>query len=207
MRQILSTALVAVIVGALAGMTAGTMAQAPAETERITTPAGFNADKVDGKHAVRATKTLRLRAKKLVATDRTGFLPDNIVKPMWHLIKNKPAVLADGQVSWSEIAGRPAPPIVRLVTVTNMVALPPGDYSQLSAACPPGSKVTGGGYFDIDTGNELVDSWPSSPSSWTVTVDVNNAGDTVSAYAVCMSVENMSLAGRLTPAAKNPKRN
>ncbi len=51
MRQIISTAVVAVIVGALAGATMSAVAQAPAE-QAITPAAGINAATVDGKSAV-----------------------------------------------------------------------------------------------------------------------------------------------------------
>ena len=39
-----------------------------------------NADKVDGKHAVAARASVRKRAGKLVATNRAGLLPNNIIK-------------------------------------------------------------------------------------------------------------------------------
>ena len=38
-----------------------------------------NADKVDGKHAVGANATVAARAGKLVATNSSGYLPNNIV--------------------------------------------------------------------------------------------------------------------------------
>ena len=94
MRQVLSTALVAVIVGALAGVTAGTFAQAE---PGAAAPAAkvVNADRVDGKHAVAYTNKRGVRAGKLVATNARGLLPSNIVQPYWGYIKNKPGILAD----------------------------------------------------------------------------------------------------------------
>ena len=111
MRQVLSTALVALIVGALAGVTASTFAQTPDEQTRTVTPAAvsnINAHRVDGKHAVGFTNKPLARRNKLVATNKQGLLPGNIVKPLWGAIKNKPAALADGQISWSELQGIPA---------------------------------------------------------------------------------------------------
>ncbi len=107
MRQLLSTALVACIVGALAGASFGAVAQAPAEPPVTTT--ALNADTVDGLSAVKATSKKTKRKNKLVATDAKGFLPSNIVKAKWGLIAGKPAFLADGQVGWNEVAGIPAP--------------------------------------------------------------------------------------------------
>ena len=48
------------------------------------------------------------RAKSLVATNREGRLPSNILEPLWKLIKGIPAVLADGQITWAELVGIPA---------------------------------------------------------------------------------------------------
>ena len=108
MRQILSTALVAVIVGALAGVTAGTLAQAEPGSAVEPTAKVRNADRVDGKHAVAYTNKRGVRAGKLVATNARGLLPSNIVQPYWGYIKNKPGILADHQIHWNEIVGKPA---------------------------------------------------------------------------------------------------
>jgi hypothetical protein len=106
MRQLLSTALVACIVGALAGASFGAVAQAPAEPPISTT--ALNADTVDGLSAVKATNKKTKRRNRLVAADAKGFLPANIVKAKWGLISGKPAFLADGVVGWNEVAGIPA---------------------------------------------------------------------------------------------------
>lgn len=107
MRQVISTAIVAVIVGALAGATMSAVAQAPAE-QAITPAAGINAATVDGKSAVGYTNKKRARRGKLVATNKQGLLPSNIVQPFWGHIKNKPGILADQQISWGEVVGKPA---------------------------------------------------------------------------------------------------
>jgi len=64
--------------------------------EAIEIAAGLNADTVDGRHAVGSGASKAKRARKLVATNRKGYLPSNIVKPYWGAIKNKPAGFADG---------------------------------------------------------------------------------------------------------------
>jgi hypothetical protein len=99
MRQILSTAVTAVIVSLLTLTVAGALAQSEPATTSTYAPSAvsnINADRVDGKHAVGAKAKIPQRAGKLVATDKTGFLPRNIVKPLWPLIQNMPAGFADG---------------------------------------------------------------------------------------------------------------
>ncbi len=106
MRQLVSTALVAVIVASLAAVTVSTLAQTPRKTS--VNAAAVNADTVDRLSAVEATNNKEARKNKLVATDEKGFLPANIVKAKWALIAEKPAFLADAQIGWNEISGIPA---------------------------------------------------------------------------------------------------
>jgi len=111
MRQVLSTAITAMIVAALTAVSISALAQDAPTTERTVAPAAvsnINAHRVDGKHAVGFTNKRLARRNKLVATNKQGFLPSNIVKPLWGTIKNKPAPFADGQISWSELQGIPA---------------------------------------------------------------------------------------------------
>jgi hypothetical protein len=112
MRNILSTALVALIVGTLAGATVSTLAQSEPSKDRLVAPAAKvgNADMVDGKHAVSYTNLPGKRANKISATNSNGELPPNIVRPMWNLIQDKPATFADGTVSWSEVTDKPTIP-------------------------------------------------------------------------------------------------
>jgi hypothetical protein len=91
LRHVLPIAIAAAMVVTI--FPATTLAQ---EDERTITPAGLNADKVDGKHAVGYTNNRRLRRNKLVATNRRGFLPSNIVQPFWAYIQNMPPGFADG---------------------------------------------------------------------------------------------------------------
>ena len=161
MRQLLSTALVACIVGALAGASFGAVAQAPAEPPVSTT--ALNADTVDRLSAVKATSKKQVRANKLVATDAKGFLPSNIVKAKWGLIAGKPAFLADGVVGWNEVAGIPAGFAdgvdnegVTSVKITKVTGTPwsvaPGAGGEAYAYCPPDSKLTGGGFQLVEPG-------------------------------------------------------
>ena len=198
MRQMLSTALVAVIVGALAGVTAGTLAQAePGSAVEPTAKAG-NADRVDGKHAVRYTNKRGVRAGKLVATNRQGLLPSNIVQPYWGYIKNKPGILADQQITWSEVAGKPAGfaddvdsegvTVVRIVRVeSEWVTFPAAWDDSVWVGCPSGTVVIGGGGYN-DGYMDLVDPY-SDGNGWEVFYD-NTTGSEREARAVahCLSV-------------------
>ena len=76
--------------------------------DEVSVAAGVNAETVDGKDAVGAGVGKQQRAGNLVATNKQGFLPGNILKPLWSLLQGIPAVLADGQVSWGDIADKPA---------------------------------------------------------------------------------------------------
>jgi hypothetical protein len=215
-RQILSTALVAVIVGALAGVTAGTFAQA--EPGSAVEPAAKtrNADRVDGKHAVAYTNKRGVRAGKLVATNARGLLPSNIVQPYWGYIKNKPGILADHQIAWNEVANKPGvladgqvgwfevhgkPPGfadnvdnagVTGVTITRVATpekvVPAGGTETDIAYCPPGSRVVGGGVNGF--GVAIEDSYPHNDTDWFGRgTDLSGGGGSIYVFALCMSVE------------------
>ena len=124
MRRVLSTAVVALIVAALVGVPVGAVAQSDPADDRISSSAlvrGLNADKIDGKHASRYTLSRRPRAKKVVATNRLGMLPPNIIEPFWRLIQGKPAILADDQIHWDEIVGKPSSLITATIPCANPV--------------------------------------------------------------------------------------
>jgi len=195
MRQIISTGLVALVVGALAGATVGALAQdEPATTtERAISPSAvssINAHKVDGRHAVGSGASKTKRARKLVATNSSGYLPSNIVKPKWNLISGKPTVVTGIQVS----------------LVINNQTISAGVSSSVSAACPAGSKVIGGGFSQSAYDVRITDSRPSG-NSWVVYAesDASNAR-TIYGYATCMTTTPggaISSAGtRVRPAAK-----
>jgi hypothetical protein len=67
-----------------------------------------NADTVDFRDAVGATVSRADRAKNLVATNREGRLPSNIIEPLWRLMRGLPTALADGRISWTELVGLPS---------------------------------------------------------------------------------------------------
>jgi hypothetical protein len=207
MRHILSTALVALVVGSLAGVSVSVLAQSPAQPapDAVTT-AGLNADTVDGKHAVSAINKKSQRRNKLVATDAKGLLPSNIVKPKWPLIQQKPAAFADGQIGWNEVVGIPGPfadgvdnegvTQVKVLTVKQAGSpIGAGLTGYVTVDCPGGFVVVGGGH-DIDAGGyvtvNVFQSKAVDADSWIVwAYNPSTAGGptTLNAYATCMRAE------------------
>jgi hypothetical protein len=185
-RQLLSTAIVALVVAALTAVTVSAVAQSPAETP--VSPAALNADTVDGLHAVKATKNTKARANKLVATNAKGFLPSNIVK-------------AVTGVKVTRVAGPKSSPQADGVTFAY-------------AYCPEGSLIVGGG-ADIDTGNDgsaanvthFLSNQPGGPRNWFARAwkQLGTGGTyQVQAFAICLSTEPagyLSLAGKVNNAA------
>jgi hypothetical protein len=187
MRQILSTAVTAVIVSLLTLTVAGAMAQSepPASSTTISPSAvsDINADRVDGKHAVGAGAKIRQRAGKLVATDKHGFLPRNIVKPLWPLIQHMPAGFADGVDDGVTGLG------VTTVTGSTSGVFGPGTSGFSTATCPVGSLLVGGGYQAggfVEVGRAYED----NPNRWFVEGlnTSTSANRTITAYAYCLSV-------------------
>lgn len=210
MRQILSSALVALIVGSLAGLTVSAMAQSEPAADPAVELAGVNADTVDGRHAVGAGASPQQRRNKLVATDASGQLPANIVKPPWNRITGKPEALADGQIDWGEVGSKPggfADGVdnqgVTKVTLTTVfspgVSVSAGQTAFVTATCPAGSKPTGGGGGSTSALIYMTKSYPID-SGW-VTWVYNASGLTYYyvAYAVCLST---TPAGGLAIASK-----
>lgn len=199
MRHILSTAIVAVVVSLLTLTVAGAVAQEPtAEAERTITPSAAtgNADRVDGRHAVGFTFKRGARAGKLVATNASGELPSNIVRPYWGLIRNRPSILSDDKISWGEVVGKPAgfADGVDDAGVTAMhvrrlrtdYSVGPGSFSR-TVSCPAGSFVVGGGYENPVTSVTILRSYPDDGDTWTV-YGVNGYGSNVilTVYATCL---------------------
>ena len=75
--------------------------------DEVGVAAGGDAATVDGRSAVGANASVAGRARKLVATNQQGRLPSTIIRPLWSLLKNIPAAFADGQITWTEITGKP----------------------------------------------------------------------------------------------------
>ena len=169
------------------------------DAERVFEPAGINADKVDGKHAVAYTAKKGVRAKKLVATNSIGMLPPNIVRPKWSLIQGKPAVLADGKVGWGEVANKPAGFAdgvdnagvtgVKLTFVETSVTVPAGGTAAPTAWCPSGAKVTGGGFYVSAWGWEATRNQPYDTLVGWAAGGRNTGGGSLDlkVFAICMS--------------------
>jgi hypothetical protein len=166
MRQLLSTALVALIVGGLAGVSAGAVAQTgqtPAGPAAVST---INADRIDGRHAVSATASKAARAGKLVATDAQGYLPSNIVR-------------ASGITAIS-ITG----------TFGSTVSVAAGASGTPSATCPSGSKAIGGGFSQSGWDIKVTDSYRLGPGSWqALGWNQGSTAQDLAAYVICMSVQ------------------
>jgi hypothetical protein len=188
----------------LATALVGSAAPVVLAQDDVTTSAGINADRVDGKDAVSATNKKRARANKLVATDSRGYLPSNILTPLWSLIQGIPAILADGQVGWGEVLGMPASFAdgvddagVTGVKVTRVqgpaVTIGSNDSATAFAACPPGSRVTGGGFLlNTSTDVSVSQSLPNPDSTgWSLKASYTGGAGTAAVlvpFAVCLSV-------------------
>src|SRR5439155_19200054 len=80
--------------------------------------------------------------------------------------------------------------VLGFYTRVNNVLIPPSSRSDGSVSCDPGDMATGGG-FQGDDGLVTVDqSYPSSPSSWTIHAQNNASTHTSTApvYVVCADV-------------------
>ncbi len=158
MRHILSTALVALIVGGIAGATVGAVAQTDQTPAAPAAVSAINADRVDGRHAVGAGASKAARAGKLVATDQHGYLPSNIVKPS--------GVTA---ISVTNILGAPVSTRPGALGARPPAARPgarPSREGSRSQAMTSGSRTpteaapTAGGSWDGTTGPRLRTSMP-----------------------------------------------
>ena len=176
MRQLLSTALVALIVGALAGATVSAMAQQPA-TDRPVVTAGVNADTVDGRHAVAATSVTKARANKLVAADKTGYLPSNVVKPRWGLIQGVPAGFADGSDDGMTK--------LTITLVHEQIGIGASGQGIAYANCPSGSKVLGGGFDTSSYQMNVVASSPNGQGWYAAASNPTASTNALHAYAIC----------------------
>jgi hypothetical protein len=215
----------------LAAAMVGSVAPMSLAQDEVTTAAGLNADRVDGKDAVSATSKKRARANKLVATDSKGYLPSNILKPLWSLVQGIPAVLADGQVAWAELVGIPGDLAdgqvgwgevgnkpagfadgtddagVTGVKVTRVVGpfihVPVKTDMFAKVDCPSGSLVTGGGHSVLfpDFDTEVAYSFPDDADTWVVGVSNLSATHTFS-FAVIAVCMSVEPGGALTVAKK-----
>jgi hypothetical protein len=187
MRHILSTAVTAVIVSLLTLSVAGALAQSTpsADSTKTVGPAsGLNADTVDHKHAVGFTNKAAARRNRLVATNRYGLLPSNIVKPLWSSIKGMPTGFADGVDDG----------IVHMTTtqvVGSGVTLDPNTYGYDTVSCPAGSHVISGG-FSTDSSEVFATESYQDGNGWLS--DARNttiSPHTFYALAICLTTDPM----------------
>ena len=160
----------------------------------------INANKVDGKHAVGAKASRAKRRGKLVATNRQGYLPSNIVKPAWHLILGVPAPFADG-VDNEGITG------LKLTTYTSTplaVPLPGGPYA-FDYSCPSGKLMSGGYHNGFPSDVFVNSSFPLTPTTWRIWARSSSATSrVVYIWLNCMTTEPAGgIAARLSPSSKN----
>jgi hypothetical protein len=86
---------------------------------------GINADRVDGRHAVKYTTNLDLRGGRLMSFNKAGYLPSNIVQggvaTIAALQSSTGAVNeADNPVHWNQIQGVPATVIAGDTTTSTL---------------------------------------------------------------------------------------
>ena len=192
MRQVLSTAITAFIVAALTAVTVSALAQDAPTTERTISPAAvsnINAHRVDGKHAVGFTNKPLARRYKLVATNKQGLLPSNIVKPLWGAIKNKPAGFADGVDD-----GITGLKVTKVIGPTGPICTADTYCTAQKAVCPSGSVMVGGGSAvnGVISDTALLQSYPMDDGWYGIAY--RGPAATSSAflinYALCLSIES-----------------
>jgi hypothetical protein len=188
LRQIISTALVAVVVSLVTVTAVGALAQDAPETATgqsiVPSVTSLNAHRVDGRHAVSARASRARRAGKLVATNKQGYLPANIVKPAWRLIQGKPAGFADG-VDNEGITGLKVTEVV-----SDRKSIIAGGRGIATVHCPPNSTVVGGGFSSGTYGINVVVSFRADLNDWYVSAENQSGPDSsVWAIAYCMSTQ------------------
>jgi hypothetical protein len=132
-----------------------------------------NADRVDGTHAVRAGAGRAARARKLVATNAQGYLPNDILNPKPLTGVAFDTIFEDGEA-------------------TNDV----DTTMHVEIDCPDGSKVTGGGFdfANLGTGAPTVRVTRSNPegNGWEfslrkVAADPPSGAPLFRVWAICMT--------------------
>ena len=74
----------------------------------------------------------------------------------------------------------------KLTYVTNTVTPPAGQDTTVSALCPAGLHVIGGGVKVADTVNDFIDDTYPTVSGWSAVVDIGNNGTHVATVtAIC----------------------
>jgi len=150
-----------------------------------------------------------------VATNKQGFLPSNIVQPLWGTIKNKPAPFADGQISWSELQGIPAgfadgvdnKGVTGVTVVTNAEADTIGASTtrQFLLYCPAG-QATGGGFALLESTTRVLGAAAYGNYYYLVLQNSVATPDPFNYYVTCLTTDGgTSVASRLTRAARDAR--
>ena len=179
MRHLISTAIVAIIVSLLTVTAVGVIAQEPAQVGPAAVR-NINVHKVDGKHAVGASAGVSKRRNKLVATNSSGYLPNNIIKKArnadkldgldssifarWFALQSSAGAInqGDNPVHWKQLKGVPGAIAdgndkqgvtgVKIIRrLGNALSIDAGDTGTATASCPTGSKAVGGGFSASST--------------------------------------------------------
>lgn len=151
MRGRSSISLPLILAGLLAVTAVGAAGQDTEEPDPLAPAAGVNADKVDGRHAIKYTSKKSRRKGKLMAFGATGYLPANIVKGGVATLAalrdpagavNEP----DNPVHWNQIQG--VPPAVMgsdttesFIAATSPGAIPPGGQFIFAVEYPVGLSL------------------------------------------------------------------
>lgn len=146
---------------------------------RLADAAGtVNADKVDGLHAVPARASRSSRAAKLVATNSSGYLPNDIIR------KASDADRLDGMDSKAFVQAADLELEVR--TVQRRVQHSSGEPVE-TVSCPSGWTRTGGGFGDGGYNPDRSHVMSSKPTDngWTVQYAVTDTV-TVEVFAICV---------------------
>jgi hypothetical protein len=160
-------------------------------------PFARNADKVDGKHAIRAGATVSQRAGRLVATSgSTGLLPNNIIA------KAANSETLDGLDSTAFMRGL----TVRMRKGADF-SIARNTFASGTVDCLPGEQATGGGAYPTDNVffPQVVASFPTPnaasygtantdtvPTGWRVWVANSDQGGataptvTMTPYVLCV---------------------
>jgi hypothetical protein len=168
----LHAAIAATLVLSLLGSSSAAVMAQPADD--VAPAAGVNADKVDGKNAVKATSNKSKRSGKLMAFSAQGYLPNNIILKAMDsdeldgLDSTAFATLAalqspvgsvneaDNPVNWNQLQNVPAGLAdgtdngITAMTFTQVVGtavnLPASSNGTADATCPAGSVPVSGGH-------------------------------------------------------------
>ena len=185
-RQLVAPTIAIGIVVAVAYGSVNGQTEEGAQSSAFTPAAVANADKVDGRHAVGFGATKKQRATKLVATNKSGLLPSNIVKPKWSLIQGMPAGFKDGKDNRGVTKF-----YVKEKTTTANAVVGSGD---LNIRCDTGDFATGGSIYALPAGAFIAQSLPDYPASagsapigWAGTYErvQSDVTATITVYAVC----------------------